>query len=372
MSDSTPQSAAPVAAESTPSDISTSAAEDTSSQQDTPSQDDEPSLDARIADALENEGLDGDEDAPVEREAAPEEEEAAPAAPKPIIAKDEFDEILEAEGHGKKKDALGRENRIPYSATKKIIENARKKWEAEVVPTAITQRDAEWQEFTAPIQEKFEKVSRTEQLMAEEPETFLYALSEAHPAYKQLLAPILGGQRDASNSAPNLRTQGAPEPDLDLGNGQFTYSQQGFQQRLAWERQQAVQEAEARVMKQFEPILKREQEEAILTHAHQTVTTQAAEARQWPGFAENEQEIIQVLRDNPRADLNSAYRHVVYGKMQQRVNMTEAEMRKKILDDMKRQPKSTSVSPNAPISRPVDDKEDLDANIAAALKAQGL
>lgn len=257
----------------------------------------------------------------------------------PVVAApiDEF-----AKEHGiPAKDKSGRENRIPYSRTVKITENAVKKarttWEAETAPVKAE---------NVAYRERLERIGQTEEIMFGEPERFLQILATSVPGYAKLLSKHA---EEPKKPIPDTISE-EPGPDVDMGNGQFGYSPAGLAKLRAYDREQAVLAAEERLSKRYKPL-----EDAFTSHQgtvrqNEHVNTQLDEGMKWPGFAENADAILKALTDdfaaNPRQpklrNLRDAYDAVVFPKLKTDEAAIETRLRAKILDEMKRAPRSTS------------------------------
>lgn len=291
---------------------------------------------------LEQDSQEGNAEAAAESTADPTvASEAKPATPEPE-AKEPAGDDDPLKDLGLKPRVDGKENRIPESRVRELV--ARK------VQRATEQAQAQIAELTSKVQTyepQFEKVRAAEDLMTRDPAKFLYGLAQAHPLYAQILGPLFDHSSSSTTASAGRHDNEMPQPDYDLGNGQFTYSEQGLAKRMAWERQQAVREAEARVVQRFEPMLRRQQAEEHLAAMAPVVQQQVQEASTWPMFLESQPEILAALRADQRLSLEGAYRKVVFPKLQ----ANEQSMRQKLLAEMKQQPVSTSTTAGATTSR---------------------
>lgn len=274
---------------------------------------------------------------------------------KPVV--DDFDKKF-----GLQKEAFpGKENRIPYSRVRKIVEKAVKDAETGYTPKL--------KEFEAKVQDyegRLTKVAQFEKIMVEEPDRFMTMLMSL-PQYQTYFAqrnaaPIEPSvQSVPDQSTPQVDDDPMPEPDKELADGSRVYSLEGFKAREEWNRRQARKEVMAEVQKTFGPI-KQSYEEHIQERQRQEyysnviipqITAQINQARQWPLFNENEAEITKALDKDKSLSLEGAYRQVVLPKLVS----SRDQMRQDVIKELKKVPSSTAVpsggvKPNPVTSRP--------------------
>jgi hypothetical protein len=275
-----------------------------------------------------------------------------------------------AKEHGiNPQDQRKRENRIPYSQVKKIVANAEKKL-AEMVlgPDAVakfaadkpfgeqvkssaarfTELETENQSFRTQIDE----VNRVEQIMLQRPEQFLELLPHINPKF----AELLGNRSEKHVEAPKE----LPKPDVKVklpdGTEAETFSTQGLQQYIQGIVAQTEAKVRADIDARFKPIKDREQ--AALSEQQQLdqLYAQVQHARQnWRSFKEWEKDIQQVMAEDrtqarkagraPKLDLNDAYLIVRDRKHDddlKKLTLDQETMRKKIVDEINKRPKSTA------------------------------
>jgi hypothetical protein len=207
------------------------------------------------------------------------------------------------------KDKDGRKNRIPYDRVTKIVENGQIKLFKGIfgedlprtadgkldIDGAITRVKANIEERDSQIhdyEDKLAQITSVEQIMVEDPARFLEMLPHLNPAY----AELIGAGRSAASEANNADM---PKPDVDLGNGQWTYSVEQMEKRLAWGEAQAVKKAEDRLNARLTPYEKQARSEAELGRAKQAIATTLQDARtNLEGFKENEDAIFTVMRED--------------------------------------------------------------------------
>lgn len=279
--------------------------------------------------------------------------------------------------------ASGRENRIPYTRVKKITERAvsdaksqfTKDLEASHVPVA------KYKELEAKVQAyepQLTQIKEFEKVMLNEPNRFLDMLVTI-PSYAKIFKDIVDNakaqvqaQAPAQVIAPVEADDPRPNPDQELSDGTFVYSMDGLDKLNAWNRAQARKEILKEVETRFGPLekdYKRYQE----TQAQiPQVQAQIADARTWPQFNENEEDIIKTLQQYPKISLERAYQHVVWPKLQAEQEKLKKEVetkageakvnresiRAEVLAELKKAPKATSVAqgasskPSAPSAKP--------------------
>lgn len=290
--------------------------------------------------------------------------ESSSAVPSPAASRDDAQKPVDdpfAKEHGLTPQMSGgRENRIPYSRVKSIVEKAQQK--------AIAPLTAELTPLKAKVtdyESRLQKVGEFEKIMSDDPQKMLQMLATL-PAYKpffdavahyealsqsQLSQPTTPVTPSPSTAPTN---EGMPAPDQKLSDGSMVYSMEGLNKLMAWQAQQV----ETRVTKQvtdqiserYKPIEQQYQAQEHLQKMIPVINSQIAEARTWPLFTENETEITQALESDRRLSLEGAYRRVVYPKL-----ITNKDtMRADILKEIKAVPTgSTSVSSTASRPSPV-------------------
>jgi hypothetical protein len=249
-----------------------------------------------------------------------------------------------------KVDAMGRksENKIPHSNVVKIVGNAVRKatepLQAQIQETTqrLQAREAEVQEFRA--------AEPNLRLMFEDVDRFVDLMADTHPRWKEIKSALSGG------GAPQARgvtmPSEMPQPDAPLPGGGYTYSVEGLQKLLDWNTAQV----ERRLQKMVEPsqqmadrMRQEEAKRAFLTQAEQTVSQMLSKAREsWPGFTQHEDAIAKTWQDaqakGQTLTLHEAYIATVVPKL----SASADEVRRSVLEEIKRAPKSTALPAGAP------------------------
>jgi hypothetical protein len=323
-------------------------------------------------------------------------EVSSPAA-KTATTTEEEDEF--AKTHGLPPQLPGaRENRIPYSRVKKIaanhakaeIEKAKKAWESEKSPLAA--KVAELEPKLAEYETKFTQFT---QVMDTNPKEFLNYLS-TKPAYKeffefinkavQVMQSQPQGQAQSQTSAPaaDPAAEPMPQPDYKMEDGTMVYSMEGLQKlqdwqgrqiesRLAKTYEQRLNERVSQVEKQYAPIRQRFEAEQQLQQIVPQIQKQIEEARTWPLFTDNEDEITKALQADVNLSLEGAYRKIVIPKLQ----ANRDEMRTGILKEIQGKAPSTAVTRAAAVKpagqgQPTTGPRSLTDIIEAQVREAGL
>lgn len=273
----------------------------------------------------------------------------------------------------------GRENRIPYSRVKKIVEGAEKR--------ALEPLQKQLAELTPKIQEyekRLAQVTEFEQVMVNDPGRFLDMLSTL-PAYSQffqLMEQFVTSQsqpQQAAQVTPEQEAQAIlandpmPEPDNEDGSG---YTMEGLKKLLEWNSRVVESKVSKRFETQYKPIKDRFDAEQTIAQLTPKVQKQMEEAYKWPKFAENEAEIVQVLQQYPAATLEQAYQHVVVPKLIADEQKLRTDIRQQVLGELKKAPPvSTGIPAGGVKPRPAtvsSGPRNLEDVIAEQLKEKGL
>ncbi|MGD9685354.1 MAG: hypothetical protein AB7W16_29645 [Candidatus Obscuribacterales bacterium] len=296
------------------------------------------------------------------------------------------------------KTVTGRENRIPYSRVKKIIEKNERELKEKLSKELEGQYKPKLSDFETKVkdyEDRLQKVGQFEQVMANDPQTFLGILSQI-PAYKPFfdyLNQVASAEKNPEKTATAATTTQVPTgddpadprpgPNKTLADGSKVYDLEGHQALMDWyERRaarKAAEEATRRVneelSKRLAPVEQEQRQRAEERQRQETLTRnlaivekQLADARTWPMFNEHEEAITKALEADKTLSLEGAYRQVVLPKLIENANSA----RTKVLTEMKRQPASTAV-PTRPATKPAPGlPKDRDAMILAELQKQGL
>lgn len=250
----------------------------------------------------------------------------------------------------------GRENRIPYSRVKKIVERAEKEAIAKAKKETEGGFTPKFTELEAKVKDyegRLNQVAQFENMIETRPREFLDLLSTL-PAYKEFFAYInqLATQTaQPKQEEPYLDVSTMPQPDETLPDGSKVYSLAGLAKRDEWVARQvearAIKAAEDRIAQRYKPIEERFQAEERRQAAIPAIQKQIAEARQWPHFTENEGEIVKLLQADPNLSIEGAYRQIMTTVVLPKLQTSRDEQRKAILEELKKTPKQTAAPSNA-------------------------
>lgn len=318
-------------------------------------------------------------------EAVPEVTETSEVAPDPVdpapVLQDDFDKKFGLTAQS----SSGRENRIPYSRLKKItakaINDAKTSWqkdlEASHVPSAkFAELDTKVKDYEA----RLGQVAEFEKVMTTDHTRFLNMLYTI-PGYKQLFDKIAGSAQAQPDQEPVQISEDMPQPDQELSDGSKVYSLDGLKGLLAWQDSKTAKRTVEQVMKQVEaryaPIERDYQSFQKVQAIKPQVDRQIADARTWPLFNENEDEIVKALQTYPAYSLERAYQAVVFPKMKadqdkfaNEAKVTKETMRTEILKELKQAPRSTSAvsGPTRPAPQAATGPRSLEDVIADSIK----
>lgn len=259
---------------------------------------------------------------------------------------------------------LGRENRIPYSRVKKIVEKAKadeaarlaKEYEGKLGPA--TEAQTKLQDYESRLQ----RVAQFEQILENDPQTFLDLLSKI-PAYQPFfnyVAQLANGQPSAAAGQPAqqpyLDHSDMPQPDQTLSDGSKVYSLEGLAKRDEWLarkiEQKAVAQAEERLSQRYQPIEQHWQEQQRIQQAIPQIERQIATARQWDKFADLEPRVIELLKADRSVSLEGAYIRAYQefvAKERETLTTDRNKVRAGVLDEIRRTPVSTNQAPVSPV-----------------------
>jgi hypothetical protein len=317
--------------------------------------------DAELPEEVETPDSDTPDDAPVEAPTASEgtkDDESDVEVPSP--AKGASDAKPEAQDEFEKKfgipaqSVMGRENRIPYSRVKKIVEKGEKEAVAKTTKEVEAKYVPQLEQAQTKIKEYETQLTQAAQfrevLTTDAPRTLQYLASL--PAYKEFfenVANLIQAQKGQPQAptAPDPADE-MPQPDQKQSDGTMLYSMEGLAKLRAWEKAQIQKELTTTYDKRFEelqnrykPIEEQWQAERYRQEVMPQVQKQIDEARTWPLFKENEAEIVQVLSADQKISLERAYQQVVWPKIIQ----NQDQIRASVMEEMKKKPVGSTSTP---------------------------
>lgn len=306
----------------------------------------------------------------------------ATAEAKPEVDPDDFDAV-----QPETVDSLGRKrvNSIPHPRVKTMIEKATKKQIAAVAKElGITKAEAEiaLDDVLGAVREKntkfgeyetyFSSIRELEDEMQNRTEEFIRRAAGVNPNWKKIADLLDGqGQPAKAQAVPAAEDDPRPEPDYPVRDAEGkeigrSYTAEGLEKRLAWERRQATREAEAKLGDRLKPIEERyknetdrEREARIQADIDAKLTQQLDRAKKWHGFEDNAADILKALQGDKTISLHDAYVQVVMPKLA----ADRQKMREELLAEQNAQPRSTSATTTATATKPTDGPRDT-ASIA--------
>lgn len=134
--------------------------------------------------------------------------------------------------------------------------------------------------------------------------------------------------RLASHLSERVKASAEPQPDVKDERGELFYSPQQAAKWATWQAQKEVAALRAEMEERYGPI------ESEFTQARQmrSLTAQVDAASQWPGFSESITEITDAVKTG--MTLHEAYISVVAPKLASKSAESEAEIRKKVLQEL--------------------------------------
>lgn len=267
------------------------------------------------------------------------EAKAAPETPKELS---EVESLLQEAGFKDERRPDGRENRIPYSKVKRIIENGLKKGRGEWDTTRTT-LERERDEHRGYV-EQFRTAVQGD------PKAFLSELAQIDQRYQAFLEP------QAAAASPQAATE-MPAPDVSLPDGSKTYSVEGLQGLIQWAVDAKMM---PKVNERIKPYAEREKqakEQEQQQRAFQEVSTRARQqmetAKSWQNWAEYEGDVLAKLQADtqqakaagkrPTMTLKEAYLEV----KAERLTTDHNKVRDKVIKELQGTAKSTSVTRQA-------------------------
>lgn len=250
----------------------------------------------------------------------------------------------------------GRENRIPYSRVKKIVEKAVRD-RAKELEDSFNPKISDYDTKVKDYESRLDKVAQFEQMMAQQPDEFMRRLAtlpnyqpffqaveaafkvmEANPALAQA-AGLPAPQRTGTTPAASTN-EPMPQPNRQLPDGSRVYDMEGLQKLMEWHGKQVETRVTSQVEARYKPLETDWQTQRRMSEAHTAVQAQIEEARKWPLFSESEADIVKALQANPQISLEGAYRTVVFPKLQ----AERSKMREEVLKEVKAAPRATAVT----------------------------
>ncbi len=270
-----------------------------------------------------------------------------------------------------------RENRIPYSRTHKIVENALKK-ERTAHTTAITAKDAE----ITPLRAKAQAADNWDRLIATDPDKTMQALARIHPdKYKKY---VDGSFSTPATTVPAVSEAGPkPGPDLKYEDGTVGYSPEQFEKREAWLVADATAKAiaanKAEFDKRLSPFEQERRARAAYDERLPVVRAERDRASKAYGklFTDDEakgeqSEILKAMREQ-KLSITEASAVVLIPKLQESQTKMRADILKELKDRSKGVGKSAPGATTATTTRHDPEEErSIEDIIRSEIAASGL
>lgn len=198
----------------------------------------------------------------------------------------EEEQLLREFGFKRAKDAHGKDHVIPRSRVLEMIASGLKrgkdKWAGE--RETLAKELAELRDWRDGFRSD----------VTGDPRNFITKLSGHDPRYAAFL-------QQQSTTTQQEQPDPMPLPDLDLGNGQRTYSLEGLQKRDEWAQRQMLRQVDEKL----KPITEREKtakERVEAEQAQQALVErtrgQIAQAQTLPNWKDYEPDILKLLQDD--------------------------------------------------------------------------
>lgn len=321
------------------------------------------------------------DDTPVDESAEQVEESIEISAPgtKPIEKAEGADDFAKKFGL-QANSVTGRENRIPYSRVKKIVEKNEKDVTDRVTKEAeakFTPQITEFQTKLKAYEDRQVNVQKFEEIMEGDPKTFLGMLSKL-PAYKEFFEFVQKAS-DGIIEQPAKATDLValmPQPDQTLTDGSKVYSMEGLQALLKWQEDQVAQKTIKQVEERYAPIEKAWQTQEHAAKMVPIIEKQIAEARTWDKFTELEPKVVEILNADKNITLERAYLKAYQDAAvaeREQLSTDRNKMRTELLAELKKKPVS-SAAPTAPAkaSKTPSGPQSVEDIIAASIAESGI
>ncbi len=252
-----------------------------------------------------------------------------------------------------------RENRIPYTRVKKIVEKAIREREQKF--------DEEKKGFTEKLTKAEEREKRlalleqVDQLATNDPARYIELLKRANPAYERYFATQQQQQATTPPPAQLQANDPMPQPDHKFEDGSLGYTQEGLQKWQDWTarqaKTQALAEARAEWDKRFGPIEK-QWNAAQLVESQKPIIQQkikAAEATWGESFTKYRDDIAAELSKDQSVPFEQVVARVLLPKMKADHEAALNSSRERILKEMKERP-AAATRIAAPVKSGVQDQ----------------
>ena len=283
----------------------------------------------------------------------PKDPAAQAVAAQPTDPETESDEAF-AKRHGLPVPRPGMNNRIPYANVRKTLLKQAREITTKVenqFKTKVTELEERAKAYDSQIQQ----VQQFEHVMVNDPAQFFNMLATNIPAYReyfqqvQAMAQELETLKKSGGQSATQPVDDDPRPlPKQLSDGSMGYDDAGLDELMAWNRRQAVKEAQLQMkpLQDAEEARQRQaQQQAIYQQNVQAVSSMLTNARQnWPNFTELEKDIETILSKDQRLNLEQAYIQAYQQVIVPRLTADRTKMRAEILDEVTQRGRSAQSS----------------------------
>jgi hypothetical protein len=253
---------------------------------------------------------------------------------------------------------------IPHKRVKDMIARAEAK-----AKSTFEAQVADLNSKLAPYQEpQFQAQQQAMTLANENPEKFLQLLAQADDRYGQMLGRLFEEQA----APPQSQQPTTVEGDILLNDGTYGYSPAQSSVRSTSEPRRLKRPSSARCPSASARWRRHTRATSSIRVPRARPRRRFTEASKWPGFVENQNDILTALQADQKLTLHDAYIRVVVPKL----TAGKDDVRKQVLAEINAKPRaaSGSLAPKSGVAAPTAsagprDTEDV---IKEALRAKGL
>lgn len=212
-----------------------------------------------------------------------------------------------------------------------------------------------------------------------DPEAFargVVSVPELASAFRKVLGAAEAPPAAKPGAAAAPAGSERPQPDVPLEGGGYTYSVEGLEKLLEWQRNQVLEQVDKRYEERFGPI---EKDFVATTKWNQALDRTRATLQNardnWPGFKEHEKAIGDFLRapGNEKKNLEDAYRAVAVKAIWDQKRADRDAVRAEVLKELNGKPAAASATPRPAVrTAPVGDPRNLEDVINRSLAAAGV
>lgn len=294
-------------------------------------------------------GLDTSTELPATEAAGDAGETSTAASAVAALTPDEIEQELA--GHGIKPPMEGqRENRIPYSRVRKILENARKK-ESDKYATQFKEHT----DKLTKAEERARLADQYDQMIDGDEVQFLTRLAQVRPKYARFLQQQ--AEKVEAVAAESADDQ-EPAPDYKFEDGSLGYTAEGYRRHNAWLERSAVRKAEAAIEKKYGATIKSIQDRDAIAaqnqRSHQAVQLQYNNAQaawgqmfvdDWKAADQGKSEVLKYMGEHKGTSMADACAAVFLPKVRAEAEAAKAKARTEVMDELNKRPAAANTAP---------------------------